>query len=227
MDRKSFRAYKRRFEDATRRVLASGHTENLDEAAFPAYSNPNPLMNFLFWERIYRVMMQVETRQSLTRVLDFGCGSGVMLPFLSSRADRVYAVDIDLEPLRRLEKHITFAENVVFADSLEGVEKHSLDFILALDVLEHVEDIDSTFAALASLLKPDGEIIVSGPTENIFYKIGRFLAGPTYSGHYHVRDIYHIRDSARLHVRVETLATLFFPIPFFVIFRGRIPMREE
>ncbi len=221
MDRAAFKTYKKQFVDATSQVLLADHTENLDEAAFPAYSNPNPLMNFLFWERICQVMQHIEGNRKFGKVLDFGCGSGVMLPFLAEHAQTVQAVDVDLNPLRRLERYVSFDKNIIFSDTHTDIEKESLDLIIALDVLEHVDNLDTTFAELASLLKPDGEIIISGPTENIFYKMGRFLAGSVYSGHYHVRDIYHIRKNAQKYFQIENIASLFFPISFFLIFKGR------
>jgi len=220
VNRKDFRQYRNTFIQATSQVLEEDHAENLDEAGFPAYSNPNPLMNFLFWERISHAMKTIEKRGRLNKVLDFGCGSGVMLPFLAERADHIVAVDVDLEPLRRVEKHIAFAKHIHFADTHRDVEKGSLDLITALDVLEHVDDLDTILAELASLLKPGGEIIISGPTENIFYQVGRFLAGPTYSGHYHVRNIYDIENSVRKHFDVKRIKTLYYPVPLFLIFSG-------
>ena len=220
MNRRNFKNYKENFVSATSKVLETEHTENLNEAGFPAYSNPNPLMNFLFWERIYRVMKHIEQREHFGMVLDFGCGSGVMLPFLSRQADDVIAVDIDLEPLHRLEKYIEFDKKLRFSDSYAGIPPESLDLILALDVLEHVEDLEGVLAQLASLLAPGGEIIISGPTESIFYKLGRFIAGPTYSGDYHVRNIYDIQRVMGNYFQVEKLATLFFPIPLFLILKG-------
>jgi len=221
MQRSDFKNYKENFVSATSKVLKAEHTENLDEAAFPAYSNPNPLMSFLFWERIYRVIQHVEKRGSLNAALDFGCGSGVMLPFLSQQATEVIAVDIDLDPLRRLEKHIDFDEKVQFLESYVDIPSQSLDLIIALDVLEHVDDLEKVLAQLSSLLAPGGEIIISGPTENILYKLGRFLAGPTYSGDYHVRNIYDIQDITDRYLNVRKLATLFYPIPLFLIFTGK------
>ena len=221
MQRSDFKNYKENFVSATSKVLKAEHTENLDEAAFPAYSNPNPLMSFLFWERIYRVIQHVEKRGSLNAALDFGCGSGVMLPFLSQQATEVIAVDIDLDPLRRLEKHIDFDEKVQFLESYVNIPSQSLDLIIALDVLEHVDDLEKVLAQLSSLLAPGGEIIISGPTENILYKLGRFLAGPTYSGDYHVRNIYDIQDITDRYLNVRKLATLFYPIPLFLIFTGK------
>ena len=221
MNRSDFKNYKAEFISATTKVLESEHTENLDEAAFPAYSNPNPLMNFLFWERLSRVMQYIEKKEKFGSVLDFGCGSGVMLPFLSQQAEEVLAVDIDLEPLHRLEEHIEFNENIRFSNTYKNIETGSLDLVIALDVLEHVDNLDEVFADLSSLLKTGGEIIISGPTENIFYKLGRFLAGPTYSGDYHVRNIYDIQKVSKNYFNVETLATLFFPVPLFVIFIGK------
>ncbi len=222
MNRMDFKNSKAKFVDATAKVLEVDHTENLDEAAFPAYSNPNPVINFLFWERIGRAMQHVEKREGLGSVLDFGCGSGVMLPFLSEQADKVIAVDIDLEPLRRIEKYIDFDKKINFLDSHADISPNSLDLIIALDVLEHVDDLDKIFAELALLLKPGGEIIVSGPTENVFYKVGRFLAGPTYSGDYHVRSIYDIQRIASKHFKIKNLATLFFPVPLFLVFTGKL-----
>ncbi len=220
MDQATFARYKKEFVSATRRVLEVEHSANLAEAGFPAYGNPNALISFLFWERLYRVIQHVERKGKLSSVMDFGCGSGVMLPVLSRLSDQVTAVDIDLAPAQRISEFVSFTGNVTFASSCEGVPPGSLDLILALDVLEHVDDLDAILADLCALLSPDGEIIVSGPTENRAYKVGRFLAGPVYSGDYHVRDIYQIKQALQKFVDVRTLAALFFPVPLFVIYSG-------
>lgn len=59
---------------------------------------------------------------------------------------------------------------VNFAYNLSALQlpENSLDVILVLDVLEHVEDPEQTIMSLVSFLKSSGMLIVSGPTENFY-----------------------------------------------------------
>lgn len=226
MNSSEFAAYKTRYRAAIRQVLAGAAPGRLDEAAFPAYSHPNPLINWLFWQRLRVVMNYIEGFAPVERSLDFGCGSGVMLPFLAGVSREVTALDIDLAPLEWVERHIPRAGNVRVFDAgqtaLTELPPRSYDFINALDVLEHVDDLPRTLADLLGLLKPGGQIIVSGPTENVLYQLGRRLAGPEYSGAYHERGVAEIRaDLARL-ATVRPIATLYRPMPLFEVFAGQV-----
>ena len=50
MDNREFQAYKRQFVSALRQVLLEqGNDPQTSEAAFPVYSDSNPLIRFLFW----------------------------------------------------------------------------------------------------------------------------------------------------------------------------------
>jgi 2-polyprenyl-3-methyl-5-hydroxy-6-metoxy-1,4-benzoquinol methylase len=94
-----------------------------------------------------------------------------------------------------------------------------MDLIVALDVLEHVDNLQETVANFVRMLTRRGQLIVSGPTENYLYKLGRRIAGPEYSGDYHVRNIYDIRDMLARHFDVETFGTLFPLFPLFKLYR--------
>lgn len=221
-----FTAYKQRYRSAIRKVLSESEPGRLDEAAFPAYSHPNPLINWLFWQRLRTAMNYIERSAPFDQVLDFGCGSGVMLPFLAQHSKHVIALDIDLLPLEKVKKHIPLPSNVQTCDakqvSLSGLAQKSFDLISALDVLEHVDDLPRTLSELLQLLKPGGQLVVSGPTENILYQLGRKVAGPEYSGAYHERGIAEIkRELVRL-ARLEPIATLYWPVPLFEIFAAKV-----
>lgn len=225
MNSTEFKAYKTRYRQAIQQVLSETEKGRLDEAAFPAYSHRNPLINWLFWQRLRKVMEYVQAPQPYQAILDFGCGSGVMLPFLSGIAQHVTALDVDLLPLKSAQKYIPLAENIAVTDaaqtSLAALPKNSYDLIIALDVLEHVRDLPKTLSELFALLNANGQLIVSGPTENILYQIGRKIAGPEYSGAYHERGIAEIKNEILKFAKIQRIATLYQPFPLFEIFAAK------
>ena len=217
MNSKEFSIYKTRYRAAIQNVLSETEKGRLDEAAFPAYSHRNPLINWLFWQRLRKVIDYVENKTQYENILDFGCRSGVMLPFLATISKQVIAMDIDLLSIQSVQKYIPLANNVEVKDGMKinisDLPKNSFDLIIALDVLEHVHDLSKTLNELFSLLKPNGQIIVSGPTENILYQIGRKIAGPEYSGAYHERGIAEIKTEIRKMGNIQHIATLYQPFP--------------
>ena len=221
-----FQEYKARYRSAIRSVLQESERGRLDEAGFPAYSHVNPLINWLFWQRLHIAMNYIENYAPHQNTLDFGCGSGVMLSFLAKHSQHVTAMDIDLVPLERVKKYVPLAENIQVLDanqvSISQMTPKSLDLINALDVLEHVDDLRGTLSDLLKLLKPGGRLVVSGPTENILYQIGRKLAGPEYSGEYHERGIAEIKRELNRLARVEPVATLYWPVPLFEVFVAHV-----
>jgi len=217
-----FNAYKSRFQRAIRETLKTAPPRSLDEAGFPAYSHPNPLINWLFWQRLRKTMTYIQGHVPYRKALDFGCGSGVMLPFLCQAAGQVTALDVDLAPFERMRSQLDFQTNLEVQDAkkvnLEERPAAQFDLIVALDVLEHVKDLESVLASLMRLLAPGGRLVVSGPTENIFYRIGRRLSGPEYTGSYHERGIGEVRQKLEAQVKVTRIATLYWPIRLFEIF---------
>ena len=123
------------------------------------------------------------------------------------------AVDIDLSSLEKMASFVTFPDGVETHDAgrrrLRDMAPPSFDLILALDVLEHVDDLSTTLSDLCTMLVPGGMIVISGPTENALYKLGRWIAGAVYSGDYHERGIDEIRDTLANYTEVSTVATLF------------------
>ncbi|MGA7193075.1 MAG: class I SAM-dependent methyltransferase [Anaerolineales bacterium] len=222
MNNADFNAYKSKFRTAIRKVLSESESGRLDEAAFPAYSHPNPFINWLFWQRLRKTMEYIEGGAPYQRVLDFGCGSGVLLPSLGKLADQVTAADVDLIPFERMKTVIDFPSNIEVCDlhtfSLDQLPAASFDIITALDVLEHVDDLSGTLKNLLRLLKPGGRLIVSGPTENIFYRLGRRVAGREYTGNYHERGIAEIKHQLASVAHIEQIAVLYWPLPLFDLF---------
>ncbi len=97
---------------------------------------------------------------------------------------------------------------------VELVADQSLDFIFATEVLEHIEDIGPIIDHFERKLAPNGRIVITLPTENLIYKLGRKIAG--FSGHYHQKEVPNIIEaiSAAGSLEIDSQASIPFPCPF-------------
>jgi len=179
----------RRIPDALLAELAGQLSDHdRDEMAIPSYRHPNPAMRWMAWRRVEVVAeflerLHAERGQSGT-IVDFGCGTGVLFEEASRAADRVIGVDVVLGPARALAARWGLSIDLMTPeDAASEIEPGSVDAIIAAEVLEHVEPLEDTIELFQRWLSKDGRLIVSLPTENRLYAIGRRLAG--FHGHYH------------------------------------------
>lgn len=186
-----------------------------DEMAIPTYLHANPLIRWLMWKRYDRLADMMEGNASGS-ALEFGCGIGLFLPELSRQYGTVYAIDLYPHYAQRMaaEKGI----RVHFIQDLDDIEAASLDVIVAADVLEHIEDLSAYQQQFKRMLKPGGQLLVSGPTENLLYKLGRLVAGFGDKGDYHHTNIYHLIDAIeKSGFRKGEVVNL--PLPFAPLFQ--------
>ena len=177
-----------------RAATAALSTADRAEMAVPSYSHPNPLIRWLFWQRLDTAFRFADLKPGAS-VLDFGTGSGILLPSLATVAKRIVATDVELAPSQATAAARSI--NVEFVSVPDfpkwtTTNPGALDCIFALDVLEHVEadELKDLSGQFRSLLRPGGRLIVSGPTETVFYKLGRAVAG--FENEYHHRNIFDI-----------------------------------
>lgn len=217
MKHHDFIAYKNTQLERFQRILGANPAGDCDEQGLPAYTNPNPLMRWLTWKRVNIILNAIEQRGEMKNVLDFGCGYGVFLPYLIEHAERTTAFDLIIEKVKIAGEREGWQKIEYVSDfSQIASRKEHYDLILAIEVMEHVKDLDGTINTFADILAPGGHLLVSGPTENFLYKLGRKLAG--YSGEYHVRNIYHIRAALEKRFKVKKVATLLPFLPFYEVY---------
>ena len=96
------------------------------------------------------------------RVLDVGCGGGILAEAMARRAEHVTGIDLAAKPLGVARLHALEAgvANVdyreVAAESLASEAPAGFDVVTCMEMLEHVPDPASTVRAVATLAKPGG-----------------------------------------------------------------------
>jgi len=100
------------------------------------------------------------------RVLDVGCGGGLLSEALAREGAQVTALDlspdlIEIAKLHLLESGVKVDYRLQSVESLAEEMPGSFDAITCMEMLEHVPDPASVLRACASLLKPGGKLFVS------------------------------------------------------------------
>lgn len=100
------------------------------------------------------------------RVLDLGCGGGLLAEALAAAGAEVVGIDlasevIDVARLHLLESGRRVDYRQISAEALAAAEPASFDVVCCMELLEHVPDPGSVLAAIAQLLKPGGQAFLS------------------------------------------------------------------
>ena len=112
--------------------------------------------------RLVSALLADEGLEPPARVLDIGCGWGVTLAHLERQGFAVTGLDISRKSLVRLDSP---QRELIEADITRELpsDTGSWDVVLALDILEHLDDPAEVLANALQLLAPGGTAIVSVP----------------------------------------------------------------
>ncbi len=114
-------------------------------------------------------------RQSPSRVLDLGCGAGLVAERLRAAGHQVTGVDLDEDP--EVSERV---DRFVKADLDEGLPPDvgtDYDVVLAADVFEHLRQPDRLLRELRDVLRPGGVVVASVPNFAHWYPRLRVLSG--------------------------------------------------
>ena len=105
------------------------------------------------------------------RVLDVGCGGGILTESLAGQGAEVLGIDvteaaIDVARLHRHESGIFPDYELMTIEELAATEPEPFDVITCLEMLEHVPDPASVITSCRQLLKDDGHLFLSTINRN-------------------------------------------------------------
>jgi 2-polyprenyl-6-hydroxyphenyl methylase / 3-demethylubiquinone-9 3-methyltransferase len=99
-------------------------------------------------------------------VLDVGCGGGILSEALAQRGARVLGIDLapallEVAELHAAESGLKVEYRSISAEALTLTRPASFDLVTCMEMLEHVPDPAAALGALARLVKPGGDVVVS------------------------------------------------------------------
>ncbi|MCU0942629.1 MAG: bifunctional 2-polyprenyl-6-hydroxyphenol methylase/3-demethylubiquinol 3-O-methyltransferase UbiG [Hydrogenophaga sp.] len=106
------------------------------------------------------------------RVLDVGCGGGILSDAMARRGADVTGIDLATKALRVAQLHALEAAtpNVRYletsAEALASEQPGSFDVVTCMEMLEHVPDPSSVVRACSELVKPGGWVFFSTINRN-------------------------------------------------------------
>jgi 2-polyprenyl-6-hydroxyphenyl methylase/3-demethylubiquinone-9 3-methyltransferase len=106
------------------------------------------------------------------RVLDVGCGGGILSDAMARRGAQVLGIDLATKSLRVAQLHALEAQTPrveyreVSVEALAAEQPGSFDTITCMEMLEHVPDPGSVVRACAQLVKPGGWVFFSTINRN-------------------------------------------------------------
>jgi len=115
------------------------------------------------------------------KVLDVGCGGGILTESMSKEGALVTGIDLSTKALKvaelhQLESGVSVRYQSISAEDLARNEPESFDVVTCMEMLEHVPNPASVVQACANLCKPGGTIFFStlnrNPKSYLFAIIG-------------------------------------------------------
>tara|TARA_B100000809_G_scaffold266315_1_gene328444 strand:+ start:710 stop:1435 length:726 start_codon:yes stop_codon:yes gene_type:complete len=115
------------------------------------------------------------------KILDVGCGGGILSESLAQRGAEMCGIDMGEAPLKvarlhALESGVNINYRRIPVEDLAQEEAEQYDTVTCMEMLEHVPDPASIVRACAALVKPGGQLFFStinrNPKAYVFAIIG-------------------------------------------------------
>jgi 2-polyprenyl-3-methyl-5-hydroxy-6-metoxy-1,4-benzoquinol methylase len=134
------------------------------------------------------------------RVLDVGCGEGLLAAELARAGVSVVGVDVAEEPLRRgRSRYPSLDLRIVPSEDTWPLPDASFDVVWAGETIEHVADTPGWLAEVRRLLRPGGSLLLSTPAHGLLARLWLALSGRAFDAHF---------DPRADHLRFYTRRTL-------------------
>jgi 2-polyprenyl-3-methyl-5-hydroxy-6-metoxy-1,4-benzoquinol methylase len=152
-----------------RKLLDNNRERNL-------YVHGNPLVRDIFWQRIRFAVDIADDTCHCGTALDIGGGNSVLAHFVAHKFKKYYIVDQDAQEAVEITARFNYKNVVIYEKKIQDLMfDEKFEVIFATDVLEHFKDLCVPLEFITRHLAKNGKLVITLPTENIFYRAGRIV----------------------------------------------------
>ena len=133
-------------------------------------------------ERILNRYQSLDTLENIfekKKILDLGCGGGILSESIAKKGGKVTAVDKS-KSLIKIAKERAKRQNLKInyqVSNIEDLQKKSerFDIIISLEVIEHVDNYKNFLQCIFGCLKKNGVVIISTINRSLFSYLSTIL----------------------------------------------------
>lgn len=167
-------------------------------------------------DKVLNFLMKLGTRMN-DRILDIGCGTGGMLYELKRKGfTHIYGIDRELIAISYSKRRGITALIVADAAAIP-FKKETFDWIILLDVLEHLDNDVNVLWGLRQVLKPNGRLAITVPAIKQLWSARDVRLG--HKRRYSLKELKYKLQISGFQVEKITYIDLFYFLPMMLIFR--------
>ena len=141
------------------------------------------------------------------RILDVGCGNGLVLYNLRDRFDELYGIELSKERVVTTQKSLQGLKATITQANIEVGLDYSdefFDVIICSDVIEHLVDVFSGFREMTRVLKKAGKLVINTPNvarwrNRMEFVMGKFPSTSAGNEGFATRTELELFDGGHLH----------------------------
>lgn len=189
-----------------------------------------PIVGLLYRQRIQNGLNLLEAPYD--SALEFGYGSGLLLPTLSSACKKLSAIDIVSNPEKvrpALDKLGLVADLKIGDITRANYPANSFDLIVGFSVFEHISDPDLILKEMRRILRNGGHLLVGMPrVDELMAKFFKFIGYKNINDH-HVTSFKKFLSIADRHFTVKKQSRMpsFLPAAFGLYFTVLLEKRAD